>query len=366
MSVPFLELKPAYEELQSEFDAAYHRVMDSGHYLLGGELTTFESEFADFCGVKYCVAVANGLDALHLILRAYGIGEGDEVIVPTNTFIATWLAVSYAGATPIGVEPDVKTYNLDPAKIKRVITSRTKAILPVHLYGQPADMRSIMAVAADHDLVVIEDSAQAHGAHYYGRSTGGLGNAAAHSFYPGKNLGAFSDAGAVTTNDEKLAETVRTLRNYGSKRKYFHEVKGFNSRVDELQAAFLRVKLQRLKEWNVRRQSIAARYLSELAEVQSLTLPFVPSWAEPVWHLFVIRHAERDRLQQKLQDRGIGTLIHYPIPAHLAEAYADLGGRVGDFPIAEEMSRTILSLPIGPHLTSSQVDEVISVVRDSA
>jgi dTDP-4-amino-4,6-dideoxygalactose transaminase len=243
MKVSFLELKPTYLEFKDEFDAAYHRVMDSGWYLLGKELEAFESEFAQYCETKYCFGVANGLDALHLIVRAYGIGAGDEVIVPSNTFIATWLAVSYAGATPVPVEPDPITYNLDPNRIEAAITPRTRAIMPVHLYGQPADMDLIYEIARKHKLKVIEDSAQAQGARYKGRRTGGLGDAAGHSFYPGKNLGAFADAGAVTTNDQELADRVRTLRNYGSKVKYHYEAQGINSRMDELQAAFLRIKL---------------------------------------------------------------------------------------------------------------------------
>jgi dTDP-4-amino-4,6-dideoxygalactose transaminase len=359
MKIPFLELKPTYDELRTECDAAYHRVMDSGYYLLGKELEAFEAEFATYCEAKHCVAVGNGLDALHLILRAYDIGAGDEVIVPTNTFIATWLAVSYAGATPVPVEPDRRTYNLDPAAIEAAITPRTKAIMPVHLYGQPADMDPINAIARKHGLKVIEDSAQAQGARYKGRRTGSLGDSAAHSFYPGKNLGAFSDAGAVTTNDPVLADRVRTLRNYGSKKKYFHDEAGFNSRVDELQAAFLRAKLRKLDEWNKRRQTVAACYLKELGAAKSLTLPFVPDWAEPVWHLFVVRHAKRDVLQQKLADGGVGSLIHYPVPAHLAGAYADRKFTRGSFPISEELADTVLSLPIGPHLEQAQASEVI-------
>jgi dTDP-4-amino-4,6-dideoxygalactose transaminase len=365
MKVPFLELKPTYDELRGEFDAAYHRVMDSGYYLLGTELEAFEAEFATYCEVKHCIAVGNGLDALHLILRAYDIGAGDEVIVPTNTFIATWLAVSYAGATPVGVEPDARTYNLDPARLEAAITKKTKAIMPVHLYGQPADMDPINAIAKNHGLKVIEDSAQAQGARYKGRRTGSLGDAAAHSFYPGKNLGAFSDAGAVTTNDDKLADLVRTLRNYGSKKKYFHDFKGFNSRVDELQAAFLRVKLKKLNEWNARRQALAKRYLADLAGLSKLTSPFVPDWAEPVWHLFVVRHPQRDALQQKLAEVGVGSLIHYPVAAHLAGAYADLKLPHGTFPIAEELADTVLSLPMGPHLKSEQADAVVKAVTEA-
>jgi dTDP-4-amino-4,6-dideoxygalactose transaminase len=365
MKVPFLELKPTYDELRAEFDAAYHRVMDSGYYLLGTELEAFEAEFAAYCEVKHCIAVGNGLDALHLILRAYDIGAGDEVIVPTNTFIATWLAVSYAGATPVGVEPDARTYNLDPVRLEAAITKKTKAIMPVHLYGQPADMDPINAIAKKHGLKVIEDSAQAQGARYKGRRTGSLGDAAAHSFYPGKNLGAFSDAGAVTTNDDKLADLVRTLRNYGSKKKYFHDFKGFNSRVDELQAAFLRVKLKKLNEWNARRQMLAKRYLADLAGLSKLTSPFVPDWAEPVWHLFVVRHPQRDALQQKLAEVGVGSLIHYPVAAHLAGAYADLKLPRGTFPIAEELADTVLSLPMGPHLKSEQADAVVKAVTET-
>src|SRR5580692_7393254 len=262
MKVPFLELKPTYAELRADFDAAYHRVMDSGWYLLGNEIESFETEFAKYCEAKHCIGVGNGLEALHLILRAYGIGEGDEVIVPSNTYIATLLAVSYAGARPVPVEPDPRTYNIDPAAIEAAVTPRTKAILPVHLYGQPADMDAINQIAARHGLKVIEDNAQAQGARYKGRVTGGLGDAAGHSFYPGKNLGAFGDGGAVTTNDAELAERIRTLRNYGSKKKYYNDSKGYNSRLDELQAAFLRVKLKRLDEWNKRRAEVARRYLA--------------------------------------------------------------------------------------------------------
>jgi dTDP-4-amino-4,6-dideoxygalactose transaminase len=365
MKVPFLELKPTYEELSDEFDAAYHRVMESGSYLLGKELEAFESEFAAYCDAKCCVAVGNGLDALHLILRAYAIGAGDEVIVPTNTFIATWLAVSYAGATPVPVEPDSRTYNLDPERIEEFITSRTKAIMPVHLYGQSADMDPIMAIARKHGLKVIEDNAQAQGARYQGRRTGAIGDAAGNSFYPGKNLGAFSDAGAVTTNDLELANRVRALRNYGSKRKYYYDHKGFNSRVDEIQAAFLRVKLRKLDEWNERRRRVAARYLAELCDVPGLTRPFVPGYAEPVWHLFVVSHPKRDALQQKLAQAGIGTLIHYPVPPHLSGAYTGGKWRRGAFPVAEVQSDTVLSLPMGPHLTSEQTCAVIKEVNDA-
>jgi dTDP-4-amino-4,6-dideoxygalactose transaminase len=360
MKVPFLELKPAYAELRDELDAAYHRVMDSGWYLLGNEIESFEAGFASYCEAGHCVAVGNGLDALHLILRAYDIGAGDEVIVPANTFIATWLAVSYAGATPVPVEPDPMTFNLDPKRIEAAITPKTKAIMPVHLYGQPADMDPIISIARKHGLKVVEDNAQAQGARYKGRRTGSLGDAAGNSFYPGKNLGAFSDAGAVTTNDGELAGRIRTLRNYGSKQKYFNDVKGFNSRLDEMQAAFLRVKLGKLDEWNDRRRNVAALYLTGLGGAANLALPFVPEWAEPVWHLFVVRHSKRDVLQQKLAAADIGTLIHYPVPPHLSGAYADGGGKRGGFPMAEALSDTVLSLPIGPHLAKEQADYVVA------
>jgi dTDP-4-amino-4,6-dideoxygalactose transaminase len=365
MNVPFLELKPAYLELKEELDAAYHRVMDSGWYLLGTELESFEAEFAADCDAKHCVAVGSGLDALHLILRAYDLGAGDEVLVPSNTFIATWLAVSYAGAVPVPVEPDPYTFNLDPERIEAAITPRTRAIIPVHLYGQPADMDPIMAIARRHGLKVIEDNAQAQGARYKARRTGSLGDAAAHSFYPGKNLGAFADAGAVTTSDAALADRVRTLRNYGSKEKYYNEVKGFNSRMDELQAAFLRVKLRTLDAWNNRRRVLAARYLKELRNAAGLTLPFVPEWAEPVWHLFVVRHPKRDALQEQLAAAGIDTLIHYPVPPHRSGAYADGKWRRGGFPIAKNLADTVLSLPMGPHLAEAQVNHVIREVNRS-
>jgi dTDP-4-amino-4,6-dideoxygalactose transaminase len=362
MKVPFLQLKPAYEELRGEFDAAYHRVMDSGWYLLGNELEAFEHEFAQYCGTSHCIGVANGLDALHLILRAYEIGPGDEVIVPSNTFIATWLAVSYAGAMPVPVEPDPLTYNLDPARIEAAITPRTRAIMPVHLYGLPADMEAINEIALKHGLKSIEDNAQAHGAFYKGRRTGGLGDAAGTSFYPGKNLGAFGDAGAVTTNDSALAQRVRSLRNYGSGKKYHHEFKGFNSRMDELQAAFLRVRLQRLEEWNARRTRVSELYRRGLAGLPA-ALPIVPEWAKPVWHLFVVRASNRDRLQQDLHEAGVSTLIHYPIPPHLSGAYAGIY-KQGSLPIAETVSQTVLSLPIGPHLLNEQAEFTVHCVRE--
>lgn len=361
--VPFLELLPAYHELKPQFDAAYMRVMESGWYLLGRELEAFEREFATYCGAQYCVGVANGLDALHLILRAWDIGPGDEVIVPSNTYIASWLAVSLTGATPIPVEPDPRSYNLDPNRIDAAVTVRTKAIMSVHLYGQPADMPAIMEIATRHGLKVIEDNAQAQGALCHGCRTGGLGHAAGVSFYPGKNLGAFADAGAVVTNDRGLAERVQMLRNYGSRKKYYNEEKGLNSRLDELQAAFLRVKLASLEEWNSRRRALAALYLEGLRGLPGLILPHVPAWADPVWHLFVVRHPRRDELQVRLTAAGVGTLIHYPVPPHLSEAYRGAGIPCGAMPLAEEMAATVLSLPMGPHLTAEQPETVIQTVR---
>jgi dTDP-4-amino-4,6-dideoxygalactose transaminase len=328
--------------------------------VLGEEVRAFEEEFAAYCGARHCVGVANGLDALHLIVRAMGVGAGDEVIVPSNTFIATWLAVTYAGAVPVPVEPDERTYNLDPARIEDAITGRTRAVMPVHLYGQTADMDAINEVAARYGLKVIEDAARAHGARYKGRRAGALGDAAGFSFYPGKNLGALGDGGAVVTDDAALAEEVRRLRNIGGRVKYYHEVRGYNSRLDELQAAMLRVKLARLDEWNGRRKLIARHYLQTLEGVPDLAPPFVPEWADPVWHLFVVRHPRRDELQEHLKSRGVGTLIHYPVPPHVQEAYADLGYARGRFPVAERQAGEILSLPMGPHVSEAEVGHVVA------
>ncbi len=363
MKIPFLDLKAPYLELKDELDAAYHRVMESGWYILGNEVEAFETELATYCETKRCVGVGNGLEALHLILRAMGIGPDDEVIVPANTYIATWLAVTHVGATPVPVEPVECTYNIDPSKIEQAITSKTKAILVVHLYGQPADMDPINDLAGKHGLKVVEDCAQAHGARYKGRRVGGLGDAAGFSFYPGKNLGALGDGGAVTTNDSVLAERIRVLRNYGSQVKYHNEVVGFNSRLDELQAALLRVKLVKIDEWNERRRQVAAQYLRGLSSRQKIVLPYVPEWAEPVWHLFVVRHVQRYALQNALNEAGISTMIHYPIPPHLQPAYAGLNLNNGDFPLAEQMAKEVLSLPIGPHLTEPGCSCVISTLQ---
>ena len=363
--VPFLELGQTYSEIKDELDAAYQRVMDSGWYILGEEVAAFEREFAGYCGTKHCVGVGNGLEALQLILRAYGIGPGDEVIVPANTYVATWLAVSNSGATVVPVEPNERTFNLDPRRIEVAITPRTRAILPVHLYGQPAEMDAISEVARRHGLKVIDDAAQAHGARYRDRKVGSLGHAAGWSFYPTKNLGAYGDAGAVTTDDDELAERIRLLRNYGSRGKYYNAEKGVNSRLDELQAALLRVRLRHLDEWNARRTAIAERYLNEL-EGARLMLPFVAEGAVPAWHLFVIRSKMRDALQQQLREAGVNTLVHYPVPPHLQEAYEDLQAPSGSFPITEAIHREVLSLPIGPQLSESDQAQVVRAVKTLA
>lgn len=361
--IPFLDLKATYRELRTELDAAYKKVMDSGWYILGVEVAAFEREFAEYCGVRHCIGVGNGLDALHLILRAYGIGRNDEVIVPANTYIATWLAVTYAGATPVPVEPDERTYNLDPSRIEAAITKQTKAIMPVHLYGQAADMDPILDISRQFGLKVIEDAAQAHGALYKGKRAGNLGDAAGFSFYPGKNLGALGDGGAITTNDNSLADTVRSLRNYGSEKKYVNDSLGFNSRLDELQAALLRVKLTHLDAWNERRCRTALKY-SDLLLRSNIVLPYVPECAKPVWHLYVISVEERNRFQNYLAERGIGTLIHYPIPPHLQKAYGNLGYSAGDFPITEKMAAHVISLPMGPHMSEVEVKYVVNVIRE--
>lgn len=365
MKVPFLDVRASYEEIAPELDAATARVLASGWYLLGEEIVAFERAFAAYVGAKHCVGLGNGLDALHLSLRALGIGPGDEVIVPSNTYIATWLAVSYAGARPVPVEPDRRTYNLDPDRIAAALTPRTRVILPVHLYGQPADMEPILALARQHGLRVLEDAAQAHGARYRGRQIGALGDVTAWSFYPGKNLGALGDAGAITTDDAEVADRVRVLRNYGSRVKYVNEVQGYNSRLDEIQAAALRVKLGHLAEWNERRARIAARYLAELGD-QGLALPYVPDWAAPAWHVFPVLTPARDAFQAHLTAAGIGTVIHYPTPPHRQAAYAALGLPEGTFPLSEAIHREIISLPIGPHMTDEQVDATIAAVRDFA
>jgi dTDP-3-amino-3,4,6-trideoxy-alpha-D-glucose transaminase len=339
-------------------------VMKSGCFLLGPELEAFEREYASAVGSAHCVGVANGLEALQLALMARQIGPGHEVIVPAHGYIATWLAVTHVGATPVPCECDERTYNLDPARIGAAITARTKAIIPIHLYGQTADMPAINRCARAHGLFVLEDAAQSHGARCHGTASGALGEAAGTSFYPSKNLGALADAGAVTTADGELAERIRHLRNYGAKVRYRNDYAGMNSRLSELQAAFLRAKLPHLERWNARRRELAALYLAGLAGVGDLVLPAVPAWAEPVWHLFVVRTARREGLQAHLAANGIGTQIHYPTPPHLAGAYRGLGGKRGDFPIAERLAGEVLSLPISPHHTAGQIETVCAGIRE--
>jgi dTDP-4-amino-4,6-dideoxygalactose transaminase len=362
--IPFLDVPAAYAELSNELDEAARGVMASGQFVLGPEVTAFEEEFAAYCGTRHAIGVGNGLDALRLILLGYGVGQGDEVIVPSNTFIASWLAVSQAGATPVPVEPDPETHNVTAEAVEGVITASTKAIMPVHLYGQPAEMDPLAALGRERGIPVVEDAAQAQGARYRGRRAGSLSDAAGFSFYPGKNLGALGDAGAVTTDDDDLAERVRMLRNYGSKVKYHHDAAGTNSRLDSLQAAFLRVKLRRLDEWNERRRAVAAEYLERLADVDGLVLPSVAEWAEPVWHLFVVRHRRRDDLQARLNEAGVDTIIHYPIPPHRTGAYAEAFSP-GELPLAERLGDEVLSLPMGPHLPVEDARRVAVAVREA-
>jgi dTDP-4-amino-4,6-dideoxygalactose transaminase len=358
-TVPFLDLGALNGELREPLEAAFRRVLDSGWFIMGPELEAFEAEFARYCGTRYCIGVGNGLEALHLLLRAYGIGPGDEVIVPSNTFIATWLAVSGCGATPVPVEPKTDTHNIDPNRVGDAITACTRAIIPVHLYGQPADMDAINAIASKHDLIVIEDAAQAQGARYKGRRAGSLGHAAGTSFYPAKNLGALGDGGAVTTDDEAIANKVRMLRNYGSRVKYQHEVAGYNSRLDELQAAFLRAKLEQLDAWNERRRSVAESYGRELKD-SGLELPFVPEWSEPVWHLYVVRSRNRDALKSHLERNGISTVIHYPVPPHKQSCYPDFARR--RLPVADLLAGEVLSLPISPFMREGDIEAVAAAV----
>lgn len=360
-SVPFLDLDSLHQSIREPLDSAYRRVVDSGWFVMGPELEAFEAEFAQYSEVKHCIGVGNGLDALHLLLRAYDIGPGDEVIVPSNTFIATWLAVTECGATPVPVEPRIDTHNIDPALIASAITSRTRAIIPVHLYGQPADMDPINVLAAKHGLVVIEDAAQAHGARYKGRRAGSLGHAAATSFYPGKNLGALGDGGAVLTDDEAVAEKVKQLRNYGSKVKYQHDLVGYNSRLDEMQAAFLRVKLTVLDEWNARRRDVAEQYSRVLANAD-VVLPYMPEYAEPVWHLYVIRSTQRDALKAHLEQQGVSTVIHYPVPPHRQACYQGFRGH--NLPLAELLAGEVLSLPMSTQMETVQIEYVLTRIID--
>jgi len=362
MNVPFVSFKPLEKELNTELRAAFDRVLEKSWYIDGAEDKAFEEAFAAYCNTKYCVGCGNGLDALMLALRALGVGEGDEVIVPSNTYIATALAVTYVGATPVFVEPDIRTYNIDPSLIEEKITFKTKAIMPVHLYGQPCDMDPIMEIAKKHNLFVIEDCAQAHGATYKGQIIGSFGDAAGFSFYPGKNLGALGDAGAAVSNNKELADKIRAMGNYGSDYKYHHVYKGVNSRLDELQAAFLAAKLPLMDKVNADRRATAKKYLEGIKN-DTVILPYVPEWAEPVWHLFAVRCDRRDELAAYLQEKGIGTNKHYPIPMHLQDCYADLNIPRGSLPIAEEISATELSLPMYYGMTDEEIKYVIEAVN---
>ena len=361
MKVPFLDLAAPYLELKAEIDEAISRVLQSGWYVLGEEVEAFEAEWAAYCGARHAVGVANGLDALILALRALGVGKGDEVIVPSNTYIATWLAVSAVGATPIPVEPDERTFNINPRLMQEAISNATRAVIPVHLYGQPVDLDPILAIAREANLHVIEDAAQAHGAIYKGRRIGAHSDVVCWSFYPGKNLGAFGDAGAITTNSEFVSERIKVLRNYGSRVKYVNETLGANSRLDPIQAAVLRVKLRYLDEWTQRRHVVASNYDVALRGVD-LIVPTVPAWCKPVWHLYVVRSAGRTQLQERLTAAGVGTLIHYPIPPHMQRAYSCLSLSEDDFPIAKKLANDVLSLPIGPHLSHEAVQHIIDAI----
>lgn len=362
MKVPFVSFRPMEKELYEELRGAFERVFDRSWYIDGEEDAAFEKAFAEYVGADYCVGVGNGLDALMLALKALGIGAGDEVIVPSNTYIATALAVTYVGAKPVLVEPRLETFNLDPDRIEEAVTERTKAIMPVHLYGQACDMDPIMEIAHKYKLKVIEDCAQAHGAAYKGRKIGTFGDAAGFSFYPGKNLGALGDAGATVTNDRAVADKIRALGNYGSDYKYHHIYQGHNSRLDEMQAAFLSAKLPLLEKMNKERRRIADRYLTEIVN-DKITLPFVREDCVPVWHIFGIRCQEREALEKHLSEKGISTNKHYPIPIHLQECYKDLGYKEGDFPIAEEISRTELSIPMYYGMTDEEISFVIDAIN---
>lgn len=362
MNVAFLDLRAGYLELRDQIEEAVAQVLDSGYYILGPEVEAFEGEFALSVGAKHCVGVASGLDALILALRALNIGRGDEVIVPSHTFVATWLAVEAVGAKIVPVEPDPFTMNIDVTRLAEAVTPKTRAVIPVHLYGQPVDLDPVLAFAREHGVAVIEDAAQAHGARYRGRPVGAHGDLVCWSFYPGKNLGAIGDGGAVTTDNPELSQRAHILRNYGSKEKYKNEVSGVNSRLDPMQAAILRVKLQHLSQWNDRRKVVAATYLDGLAHT-GLTLPKVPDWCDPVWHLFVVQTQDRDQLQFKLAENGVSTLIHYPIAPHRQDAFAKLGISTGSLQIAEKLADSVLSLPIGPHLGLSDAEHIVDMIR---
>ena len=362
INIPFASFEPMHQEIKEELDTAIQTVLDSNWFIRGKQNEKFEKEFAEYCGTKYCVGCGNGLDALSLLLKAYGIGAGDEVIVPSNTFIATALAVTYTGAVPVLVDPRLDDYTMDACKIEEKITSRTKAVIPVHLYGQTADMDAIRFIAQEHGLIIIEDAAQAHGAEYKGKKSGNLGDAAGFSFYPGKNLGALGDAGAITTNDGNIAEKVRTLANYGSDFKYHHIYQGVNSRLDELQAAVLSVKLKRLDHWNAFRERIAEKYLGGIKNPK-IVKPTIAENRTHVWHIFAVRTEKRAELEKYLNAHGIGTTIHYPVPIHLQEGYRNLGVQRGELSISEEIADTELSIPMYYGMRDEQVDYVIETLN---
>ncbi len=362
MKIPFLSFEPMHTLIRNEIIDVFKKTYCNNWFILGPNVENFETEFSKYCGTKHCVSCGNGLDALSIILRGYDIGEDDEVIVPSNTYIATALAVSYVGARVVLVEPDIKTFNIDINKIEAAITKKTKAIITVHLYGRPAEINKIKVLCEKYNLKLIEDAAQAHGAIYNGKKTGSLGDAAGFSFYPGKNLGALGDGGAILTNDSTLADKVRAIRNYGSKIKYCNEYKGVNSRLDEMQAGFLSIKLKYLDNWNADRQKTAKLYLEKINN-NKIILPYMNSVKESIWHVFTIRTEYRDELINYLKSNGIETLIHYPIPIHLQNAYKDLGYTVGDFPVAETISKTILSLPIWYGMNDEEINYVISILN---
>jgi len=362
MKIPFVSFEPMHKEIEDEILTKFKEVYEKNWFIQGEEVSKFEEEFAEFCGAKYCVGCGNGLDALYLILRAYDIGEGDEVIIPSNTYIATALAVSYTGAKPIFVEPDLLTYNINPELIERAITKNTKAIMAVHLYGQPADMDEINKIAKNYNLKVIEDSAQSHGALYKGAKVGALGDASGFSFYPGKNLGALGDAGAVVTNNKELADKIRAIGNYGSDRKYHHIYKGTNSRLDEVQAAFLRIKLRNLNKWNEERRKIAQRYSNEITN-PNIIKPVEADYAKHVWHLFVVRTEKRNELEKYLNDNGIATTIHYPVPMHIQGAYKELNIAGGSLPLAEQVANEVISIPLWYGMNDNEIDFVIDKIN---
>lgn len=362
MKIPFLNLEPMHSQIRDEIVEGFKKIYDKNWFILGQSVDAFEQEFSKYCNTNHCISCGNGLDALSIILRGYDIGEGDEVIVPSNTFIATALAVSYVGAKVVFVEPNIQTFNININKIEVAITKKTKAIIAVHLYGRPAEVDKIKVLCKKYNIKLIEDAAQAHGAMYKGKKVGSFGDAAGFSFYPGKNLGALGDGGAIVTNDSILAQKVQAIRNYGSIIKYHNEYKGVNSRLDEIQAEFLRIKLKYLDTWNVDRKKSAKLYLEKINN-DKIILPCINSVEDSVWHVFPVRTEYRDELENYLKNKGIETLIHYPIPLHLQKAYKDLGYKAGDFPVAEAISKTVLSLPLWYGMKDDEINYVISVLN---